>query len=110
MLTRSRESGDAIVPRRVGLSGYGALRRAIYRETLSVILNVEASHLALSKSKHMSDRLVPETVRLTLKRFSLEIVDRLPHLRNDRAIDCPVKAHGLDVRTDHGPLARPIFA
>src|SRR5215831_14897033 len=74
------------------------------------ILDVEASHLALSKTEDVSDRLVLQPVRLSLKRFAFEIADGLPDLCNDRAVCSSVKAHRLDVRTDHGPLACPVLA
>ena len=44
------------------------------------------------------------------KRFAFEIADGLPDLRDDRAIRSSTKAERLDVRTDHGPLARPVRA
>src|ERR1700722_12767190 len=78
--------------------------------SLGSILNVEASHLALSKTENVSDRLVFKPVRLPLERFAFEIADGLPDLRDDRAIRSSMKAQGLDVRTDHGPLARPVRA
>src|SRR5262249_33464560 len=34
----------------------------------------------------------------------------LPDCRDDRTIRSSTKAHRLDVRTDQGPLARPVFA
>src|SRR5580692_7238258 len=74
------------------------------------ILNVEASHLALSETENVSDRLVFQPVRLPLKRFAFEIADGLPDLRDDRAILSSMKAHRLDMRTDHAPLARPVRA
>src|SRR5271168_3020703 len=74
------------------------------------ILDVEARHLALSKTENVSDRLVFKPVRLPLERFAFEIADGLPDLRDDRAIRSSMKAHRLDVRTDHGPLARPVLA
>src|SRR5258707_8471113 len=52
----------------------------------------------------MSDRLVLQPVRLPLERFAFEIADGLPDLCDDRAIRSSMKAHRLDVRTDHGPL------
>src|SRR6478609_8735611 len=60
--------------------------------------------------ENVSDRLVFKTVRLPLKRFAFEIADGLPDFYDDRAILSSMKAHRLDVRTDHGPLARPILA
>src|SRR4029077_16083327 len=36
--------------------------------------------------------------------------DGLPDFCDDRAIRSSMKAHRLDVRTDHGPLARPVLA
>jgi hypothetical protein len=77
---------------------------------LGGILDVEASHLALSKTENVSDRLVFETVRLPLERLAFEIADGLPDFCDDRAIRSSMKAHRLDVRTDHGPLARPVLA
>jgi hypothetical protein len=77
---------------------------------LNSILDVEASHLALSKTENVSDRLVSKPVRLPLQRFAFEIADGLPDLCDDRAIRSSMKAHRLDVRTDHAPLARPILA
>ena len=58
----------------------------------------------------MSDRLVFKPVRLPLERFAFEIADGLPDLCEDRAVRSSMKAHWLDVRTDHGPLARPVLA
>src|SRR3984957_1345949 len=75
-----------------------------------ILLDIEASHLALAKPENVSDRLVFEPVRLPLKRFAFEIADGLPDLCDDRAILSSMKAHRLDVRTDHGPLARPVRA
>ncbi len=77
---------------------------------LNSILDVEASHLALSKTENVSDRLVFKTVRLPLGRFAFEIADGLPDLCDDRAIRSSMKAHRLDVRTNHGPLACPVLA
>jgi hypothetical protein len=74
------------------------------------ILDIEASHLAISKPKNVPDRFVPKPVRLVLERFAFEIVDGLPDLCDDRAILSSMKAHRLDARTDHGPLARPVLA
>src|SRR6476660_6273187 len=53
---------------------------------------------------------VPVAVRLPLERFAFEISDGLPDLCDDRAIRSSMKAHRLDVRTDHGPLVRPVLA
>jgi hypothetical protein len=83
-------------------------RRRIWGAVLT--LYVEASHLARSKTENMSDRLVLKPVRLPLERFAFEIADGLADLCDDRAIRSPMKAHGLDVRTDHGPLSRPVLA
>jgi len=47
---------------------------------------------------------------LPLQRFAFEIADGLPNLCDDRAIRNSMKAHRLDVRTDHAPLARPVLA
>src|SRR4029450_13454367 len=69
-----------------------------------------ASHLALSKTENVSDRLVFKPVRLPLQRVAFEIADGLPDFCVDRAIRSSMKAHRLDVRTDHGPLARPVLA
>jgi hypothetical protein len=77
---------------------------------LGGILDVEASHLALSKTENVSDHLVFKPVRLPLERFAFEIADGLPDFRDDRAIRSSMKAHRIDVRTDHGPLARPVLA
>ena len=77
---------------------------------LSSILDVEASHLALSKTENVSDRLVFRPVRLPLERFAFEIADGLPNFCDDRAIRSSMKAHRCDVRTDHGPLAGPVLA
>src|SRR5258708_10303739 len=77
---------------------------------LNSILDVEASHLALSKTENVSDRLVFKPVRLPLQRFAFEIADGLPNLCDDRAIRSPMKAHRFDARTDHAPLARPVLA
>src|SRR5262245_13481157 len=61
------QSGHAIhYPRRELLANAGGPRR---------ILDVEASHLALSKTEDVSDRLVLQPVRLSLKRFAFEIAD-----------------------------------
>jgi len=77
---------------------------------LGGILDVEASHLALSETENVSDRLVYEPVRLPPERLAFEIADGLPDFCDDRAIRSSMKAHRLDVRTDHGPLARPVLA
>jgi hypothetical protein len=77
---------------------------------LGSILDVEASHLALSKAENVSDRLVFKPECLPLERFAFEIADGLPDFCDDRAIRSSMKAHRLDVRTDHGPLARPVLA
>ena len=58
----------------------------------------------------MSDRLVLKPVRLALERFAFEIADGLPDFCDDRAVRSSMKAHRLDVRTDDGPLARPVLA
>jgi hypothetical protein len=49
-------------------------------------------------------------VRLALKRFAFEIADGLSDFCDDRAISSAMKAHRLNVRTDYGPLARPVLA
>jgi hypothetical protein len=77
---------------------------------LGSILYVEASHLALSKTENVSDRLVFKPVRLALERFAFKIADGLPDFCDDRAICGSMKAHRLDVRTDHGPLAGLVLA
>jgi hypothetical protein len=77
---------------------------------LGIILDVEASYLALSKTENVSDRLVLKPMRLPLERFAFEIADGLPDFCDDRTIRSSVKAHRLDVRTDHGPLAGPVRA
>ncbi len=91
-------------------TGVGAFAPAGPAHGSGGILDIEASHLALSKTEHVSDRLVFEPVRLPLKRLAFEIADGLSDLRDDRAILSSMKAHRLDVRTDHGPLARPVRA
>src|SRR5262249_38018575 len=85
-------------------------KKSRHLEALGAILYVEASHLALSKTENVSDRLVFKPVRLPLERFAFEIADRLPDLGYDRAIRSSMKAHRFDVWTDHGPLARPVLA
>jgi hypothetical protein len=77
---------------------------------LGSILDVEASHLALSKTENVSDRLVFKPVRLPLERFAFEIADGLPDFCMIAPSGSSMKAHRLDVRTDHGPLARPVLA
>src|SRR3546814_13038492 len=67
-------------------------------------------YLALSKTENVSDRLVFKPVRLPLERFAFEIAEGLPDFCDDRAIRSSMKANRLDVRTDHGPLARPVPA
>jgi hypothetical protein len=74
------------------------------------ILDIEASHLALSKMENVSDRLVLKPVRLPLQQVAFEIPDGLLDLSDDRAIRSSMKGHWLDVRTDHAPLARPVLA
>ena len=54
--------------------------------------------------------LVFKPVRLPLEWFAFEIADGLPDVCDDRAIRSSMKAHRFDVWTDHGPLARPVFA
>jgi MarR family transcriptional regulator for hemolysin len=80
------------------------------RALLRSILDVEASHLAVSKAEDVSDRLVLQPVRLPLQRFAYEIAKGLPDFCDDRAILSSMKANRLDMRTDHGPLARPVRA
>ena len=58
----------------------------------------------------MSDRLVFKPERLLVERFAFEVADGLMDFCDDRAIRSSMKAHGLDVRTDHGPLAGPVLA
>ena len=77
------------------------LHRRIRAFSLGSILDVEASYLALSKTENVSDRLVLKPVRLPLERFAFEIADGLPDFYDDRAIRSSMKAHRLDVRTDH---------
>lgn len=73
--------------------------------------DVEASHLAVSKTENVSDRLVVEPVGLVaLERFAFEIADGLLDFRDDGAIRRPPEPHGRDVGTDHGPLAGPVRA
>ena len=64
------------------------------------ILDVEASHLAVSKAEDVFNRLVLQPVRLALKRLAFEIVDGLPNLCDDCVVSSPVEAHRFDVRTD----------
>ena len=61
-------------------------RRAQQVRILRSILNIEASHLALSKTENVSDRLVFKPVRLPLERFAFEIADGLLDFCDDRAI------------------------
>ena len=61
---------------------------------------VEASHLALSKTENVSDRLVFKFVRLPVERFAFEIADGLPDFCDDCTIRSLMKTHRLDVRTD----------
>ena len=89
-------------------TGYNVL--ALNSWLLGNVLDIEASDLAASKTKDVSDRLVFKPVRLPLERFAFEIADRLPDFCDDRAIRSSMKAHRLDVRTDHSPLARPVLA
>jgi hypothetical protein len=86
------------------------LRFAPDGTSLGSVLYVEASHLALSKTENVSDRLVFKPVRLPLERFAFEIADGLPDFCDDRAIRSSMKAHRFDVWTDDGPLARPVLA
>ena len=60
---------------------------------LGSILDVEASHLALSKTENVSDCLVFKPVRLPLERFAFEIADGLPDFCDDRAIRGSTKGH-----------------
>jgi hypothetical protein len=83
---------------------------SITSPALGSILDVEASLFALSKAENVSDRLVFKPVRLPLERFAFEIADGLLDFYDDRAVRSAMKAHRLDVRTDQGPLARPVFA
>jgi hypothetical protein len=53
---------------------------------LGNILDVEASHLALSKTENVSDRLVFKAVRLPMERSAFEITDGLPDFCDDCAI------------------------
>jgi hypothetical protein len=94
----------------IGLRRAGQLTGGSNQVWVLGILYVEASHLALSKTENVSDRLVFKPVRLPLERFAFEIADGLPDFCDDRAIRSSMKAHRLDVRTDHGPLARPVLA
>jgi MarR family transcriptional regulator for hemolysin len=77
---------------------------------LGGFLDIEASHLAVSKAEDVFNRLVLQPVRLVLKRLAFEIVDGLPNLCDDCVVSSPVEAHRFDVRTDHGPLAGPVLA
>jgi len=62
-------------------------------------LDVEASHLAASKTKDVSYGLVLQPVSLALERVAFEISDGLPDLDGDRAVRSSLKAHRFDVRT-----------
>jgi hypothetical protein len=88
------------------------IEHVLERQVLALdsIPYVEASHLALSKTENVSDRLVSKPVRLPLERFAFKIADGLADLCDDRAIGRSMKAHRFDMRTDHGPLARPVLA
>jgi MarR family transcriptional regulator, transcriptional regulator for hemolysin len=77
---------------------------------LGGILDVEASHLAVSKAEDVFNRLVLQPVRLALKWLAFEIVDGLPNLCDDCVVSSPVEAYRFDVRADHGPLAGPVLA
>src|ERR1700728_212499 len=77
---------------------------------LSGIPDVEASHFAFPNTENMSDSFVHQSVGLALERIAFEIADGLQDFGNDRAIRIAMKAHSLDVRTDDGPLARPVLA
>src|ERR1700681_1415321 len=76
------------LPAAADLSKAGwASATAEYRaHRLNSILDVEASHLALSNTENVSDRLVFKPVRLPLQRFAFEIADGLPDLCDDRTI------------------------
>src|SRR3569832_1438392 len=75
------------------------------------ILDVEASHLAFAKPKHVSDRLVLKPVRrLPLERVACEVADGLTDFGEDRAVCGAMKAYRLDTWTDHGPLPCPVRA
>jgi hypothetical protein len=52
-------------------------KKSRHLEALGGILYVEASHLALSKTENVSDRLVFKPVRLPLERLAFEIADGL---------------------------------
>jgi hypothetical protein len=95
-------------------ANFASAHRSRYRHRLLVlgsgILDVEASHLAVSKAEDVSNRLVLQPVRLPLKRLAFEIVDGLPNLYDDCVVSSLVEAHRFDVRTDHGPLAGPVLA
>src|SRR4051812_9634629 len=56
----------------------------------------------------MRYRLVLQSVSLPLQRMSFEVDDRLDHLDSDGAICRLRKGQRLDMRADHGPLARPV--
>ena len=66
--------------------------------------------MPVAQTEDVPDRLVLQPVRLPLERSAFEIADGLADLCDDRAIRSSMKAHRLDVRADHGPLARPVRA
>ncbi len=72
-------------------------------------MNVEAGDLALLKAEHVPDQLVLQPVRLILQWLAFEIADGLLDLHDNRPVHSLVEAHGLDVRTDDGSLACPVF-
>jgi hypothetical protein len=96
--------------RRKFVSNLGPAVMQMESAELGDILDVEASYLAISKPENVSDHLVSKPMRLPLERFAFEIADGLPDVCDDRAILSSMKTHRLDARTDHAPLARPVFA
>ena len=73
-------------------------------------MNVEAGDLAFLKAEHVPDHLVLQPVRLILQWPAFEIADGLLDLPDNRPVRNLVEAHGLDMRTDDGPLACPVLA
>src|SRR6266576_3056601 len=86
-------------------------RRAISEtgRRLKVVPDVEPNDLTFPQAKDVPDRLVLQPVRLIWQRFTFEIADYLFNLNDNRTIRSFGETHGLDVRTDHFPLSRPVF-
>src|SRR5262245_11407410 len=75
-----------------GPNGFPAGSHATPTSFLGGILDVEASHLAVSKSEDVSNRLVLQPVCLALKGLAFKIVDGLPNLYHDCVVSSPVEA------------------